>query len=116
MNEFMRIISLVIAIVSFIFGIVVYFKNKKQLTNIIFSLLSLSIGGWAFSRFMQFSSTGIEQAQVWAMVCNLFACFAPVLFLHFCMRITDRFKYHVIFLRISYLAAFAFFFIAIFAS
>ncbi len=116
MNEFIKISNLLIAIVGFVFALLVYFKNRKNFPNIIFALLSLSIAGWSFSKFMQLSAGAIDQAQFWAMACNMCACFSPALFLHFCLLTTGRYKFNIIFLRLSYLAALVFFFIAIFAT
>ncbi|MFA4890049.1 MAG: ATP-binding protein [Candidatus Paceibacterota bacterium] len=64
------------------FGLIIYFKNKKEKQNIIFLLLELSIVLWLFSYAIWLAKDNEVSALFWSRMLNLGATLIPVLFLH----------------------------------
>ena len=74
---------LITAVIGLTLGLFVYFKNRKQLTNKIWCLLSMSIFVWEFAYFMVLLSTDKGKALFWTRVLYSGATFIPVFFLDF---------------------------------
>ena len=78
------ILPLISAVLVFILGVFVYFKNRKSWVNIIFGLHSLVITIWLFGTFMMFLSKGSrEMAIFWDRFIYIGVVFIPIFLLHF---------------------------------
>ena len=86
------------AIVLFFLAIFVYLRNRKNFTNITFSLYSLCLSWWSlFSIFMLMSSNE-KDATFWDKICLLGVIYIPTTFLHFvlCFQNTIESKKKVV--------------------
>jgi signal transduction histidine kinase len=67
---------------AFIFGLIVYLANPKQLANKTFGLMTFALGIWSFSYgFWQLSSNR-ESALIWVQILSIGSTFIPIFFLH----------------------------------
>ncbi|MFQ5866415.1 MAG: ATP-binding protein [bacterium] len=80
---------LITAIIGLILGLFVYFKNRKQFTNKIWCLLSMSIFIWGFAYFMLLLSIDKGKALFWTRVLYSGATLIPVFFLDFVHSFLD---------------------------
>ncbi len=67
---------------NFLFGSIIYLKNRKEKQNIIFLLLELSIVLWLFSYAIWLAKDNAADALFWSRMLNLGATLIPVFFLH----------------------------------
>ena len=78
------ILPLISAVLVFSLGILVFFKNRKSLVNVIFGLHSLVITIWLFGTFMMFLSGGVrEMAIFWDRFIYMGVVFIPIFLYHF---------------------------------
>ncbi|MBA7539012.1 hypothetical protein ES705_31290 [subsurface metagenome] len=74
---------LITAVIALVLGLFVYLKNRKQFTNKIWCLLSISIFVWEFAYFMLLVSIDKGKALLWTRVLYCGATLIPVFFLDF---------------------------------
>jgi len=78
------ILPLISALLVFILGAFVYFKNRKSSVNTVFGLHALAITVWLFGTFMMFLSKGSrEMAIFWDRFIYMGVAFIPVFLYHF---------------------------------
>jgi len=80
---------LITAVIALVLGLFVYLKNRKQFTNKIWCLLSISIFVWEFAYFMLLVSIDKGKALFWTRVLYSGAIFIPVFFLDFVHSFLD---------------------------
>ena len=83
------IFALIAGISNSFFGLFVYTKNKKELSNRLFGLLSIGFSIWTFSYFIWLLQDGKEGALFWSRMLNLGATFIPPFYLHWILSILN---------------------------
>ena len=91
------IFALIAGISNSFFGLFVYTKNKKELSNRLFGLLSIGFSIWTFSYFIWLLQDGKEGALFWSRMLNLGATFIPPFYLHWILSILNLFITYSIF-------------------
>jgi len=86
MNLFF-LFSFINGVIAIIFGLFVYFKNRKNLTNILFFLMNLGITIWSLSYCQWLLMETEASALFWSKMLNFGATLIPILYLHwvFCL-------------------------------
>ena len=112
---FYALTALVNAITSSIFGIFVYFKNKKRGVNKTFALTCLVTAIWSYSYFVWQISATENTALFWARALMAGAIFIPICYLHFTLELLNKTKEKKKLLIFGYIIFF-FFFLANFTS
>ena len=74
--------SLINGVAATIFGLIVYFKNRKALSNKIFGLLTLGLAIWCYSYFAWLITKDRTVALFWSRMLNLGATLIPIFYLH----------------------------------
>jgi len=78
------ILPLISAILVFVLGVFIYFKNRKSWVNIVFGLHSLVITIWLFGTFMMFlSKDSREMVIFWDRFIYIGVVFIPIFLYHF---------------------------------
>jgi signal transduction histidine kinase len=90
--DFYSIISLINGIVAILFGLFIYTRNSKNITNITFFLMSASVAVWSFSYYVWLSVTTVSEALFWSRMLNLGATFIPIFYLHWILSILNKIK------------------------
>jgi len=96
--------SLINGIVATVFGLFVYFQNRKRLTNKLLGLLTLALAIWAYSYWIWLMMGNTTSALFWSRMLNLGATLVPVFYLHWILVLLNLHKEKKIILIISYLA------------
>jgi signal transduction histidine kinase len=89
---FYIITHFITAAVSFLVAIIVWSKNKKNITHITLSLFSLSVFFWAIFYSIWLLSNSKESAFFWARALNLAATFIPIFLFHWILCFLDLAK------------------------
>ena len=92
MNIFV-FLSLISSIISFALGNFVFYKNRKNLQHIIFSLFCFSISYWGFIEFMYRQAESFEIAHFWLEM-NFIWPFTIALIIHFVLIYTEKINIH----------------------
>ena len=88
---------------AFVFGLIVYLANPKQLSNKTFGLMTLALGIWSFSYgFWQLSGER-ESALLWVRILSIGSTFIPIFFLHWIFATFDLIKKRGLVLVFGYL-------------
>ena len=85
-----RIISLIIAIISFGLGLFVYFKNSKSTINRTWFALSCCVSVWSFGIFALHGSPTVSRALFWIHFMYVGSIFVPPFFLHLIFSLLDK--------------------------
>lgn len=113
MIEFFIFSAIVNAIVFSVMGFFIFLNDRKNKSNIVYSLFCLSVVLWSISYAIWLSSRTEAAALFWSRMLNFFAIFIPVFFCHWVFVLTgiDRDRIQKWFLFLSYAATvfFAFF-------
>ncbi len=96
------------AVLSIIFGSIIYSQNRKRRINRIFGLMGLSIAIWGFSYGMWQLSEEKEIALFWTRMLSLGSNFIPILFLDWVLSLLDLQKEKKRILVFGYLLTFLF--------
>ena len=89
---FYALTALVNAVTSSIFGIFVYFKNKKRGVNKTFALTCLVTAIWSYSYFAWQISPTENTALFWTRALMAGAIFIPICYLHFTLELLNKRK------------------------
>ena len=73
----------VTALSAFLLVIFVYFRNRKNITNITFCLYSLSITWWSFCQIWLIACDKRLTALIWTRIEQVGVFFIPTFFVHF---------------------------------
>lgn len=76
------IFALAAGVSAVFFGLVVYIRNRKDLVNKTFALLSVGFSMWTFSYFIWLLQDTAESALFWSRMLNLGATLIPPFYLH----------------------------------
>ncbi len=107
-----KISSLCNALVATILSFVVYFRNRKELINKLFSLFLAFVAVWSYAYFFWFSVKNYDIAFFdFRFFLMGFAIFIPILFFHSTLVLTNKVTEYKIFLKIGYIT-FLFFLLA----
>ncbi|MFH1551863.1 MAG: histidine kinase dimerization/phospho-acceptor domain-containing protein, partial [bacterium] len=91
------------------FGVFVYLKNKKDLSNKLFGLLSLAFAVWCYAWFaLLLVKSNQEMAIFWAKFLNLGAIFIPIFYLHWVLSVLNLHKRKKYLLALGYIIIFLF--------
>lgn len=91
------------------FGFFVYFKNKKELSNKLFGLLSLAFAIWCYAWFaLLLVKENIMWAIFWAKILNFGATLIPIFFLHWVLKVLDLNKKRKYLIMVGYIITFLF--------
>ena len=71
-----------VGITAIILGALVLFKDRKNKTNILFFLMSVSVAVWSFSYSVWLLSDNYDSALFWARALNFGAIFIPIFHFH----------------------------------
>jgi len=71
------------SIFSFLLGLFVFLKNKKDISNKTWAGVSLSVSIWSLSLFGVVSTKSREIALFWQYILDISATFVPIFFFHF---------------------------------
>ncbi|MDD2751574.1 MAG: ATP-binding protein [Candidatus Omnitrophica bacterium] len=84
--------ALINAVTSIIFGLFVYFKNTKGITNRIYGLLNLTIAYWSLGYFFWQISTDQNTAFFWVRILTIGSVYIPIFYLHFILALLNLHK------------------------
>lgn len=84
--------ALTVALVSFFVAFFILVRAKKSLTNIIFALLMLSLGIWAFGYSKYFLYIDPAKVLFWSRISHLGAIAALILLVHYTFAILSETK------------------------
>ena len=89
---------------SFILGLFVYLRDKKNKINIIWGLFCICVALWSLGLGMMTNSPNKETALFWLKYVHyLGAIFIPIVFLHFCLVLIGIYQKRKTFIKIGYL-------------
>lgn len=95
--------SLINAIVATVFGLFVYFQNRKRLINKVFALLTFGLAVWTYSYWIWLLMEDMATALFWSRMLNFGATLVPVFYLHWILVLLNLHKKRKKVLIISYL-------------
>ena len=81
--NFFALAALVNGVMGALLGLFVFFKNKKSIINITFSLFCLSVTFWSYAYYFWQISETADYAYFWCRVLMLGAIFITITYLHF---------------------------------
>ena len=81
--NFWALSGLINGVVSSIFGLFVYLKNRQSSTNVQFGIFSFTVALWSYSYFFWQISTRESHALFWVRALMAGAIFIPITTLHF---------------------------------
>jgi len=90
--KFFIIISFIAGASNTFFALLVLLKDRKNLSNRLFGLFSLSFALWTFSYGIWLLQDNYDQALFWSRMLNLGATFIPILVLHWILYLLDQKK------------------------
>ena len=88
---------------ALIFGLIVYLKNPKQLTNKTFGLMTLALAIWAFGYGFWLSTQDKESALFWTRILSIGSTFIPIFFLHWIFALLNLQKKKELILIFGYI-------------
>lgn len=101
--------SLISAVLFFILGFIIFLRNKKLLTNILFSLICFATFWWQFSWFVLFNISNETIANYLVKIGYIGIIFIPIFFFHFfIVFLKDIKKFDKYLLYLSYASGFLF--------
>jgi len=81
---------LVAGMINLLFGVLLFVKQKRNQSDIFFSLIAVSVSLWAFARTF-FEITRVESyISLWATIMYVTASFIPVFFIFFAMSFHQK--------------------------
>jgi len=81
---------LIVAVFFTVFGSFSYLRNRKELMNKLFALLSLAFAMWSYTWFALLLTRENEQiAFLWARLLNIGAIFIPIFYFHWVLSLLD---------------------------
>lgn len=83
--EFYALTGLINGILALVFGIFVYFKNRKSLVNKTCAALTLSTALWGFSYWRWLLADNAELALFWTRILSLGSTMIPLFYFHWIM-------------------------------
>lgn len=98
--------SFVIAVSSLFLGIFVYLRDRKNLVNFTYFLLSISIAIWSFGFMMTITAPNKIMGLFWIRFLNIGAILIPVFFLHFVLTLLKLSRQKIRILWLAYLINF----------
>jgi len=103
--------GLINAIVSLLFGLIVYFGNKKAELNKKFLIMCSSVFAWSIAYFFWQISDNAETALFWSKALMVGAIFIPVTYFHFVLVFLNKLKENRKLLIFIYILSFIFLFL-----
>lgn len=103
MNSY-ALASLIIALLSFLLGLFVFLKNRKNLINRAYLDLMFSISLWSFGLNKVFLSTAEKTALFWCHFLYIGSIFIPISFLIFVFKFLDLQGKNKYLIRLLYFA------------
>ena len=100
--------GLINAIVSLLFGLVVYFGNKKAELNKKFVVMCSVVFVWSFSYFLWQIADNAQAALFWSRALMAGAIFIPVTYFHFVITFLNKYKENKKLLIFVYILSFIF--------
>ena len=101
---------LIVAVFFTVFGSFSYLRNRKELMNKLFALLSLAFAMWSYTWFALLLTRENEQiAFLWARLLNIGAIFITIFYFHWVLSILDLHKKKKILVISGYLVTLLFF-------
>jgi hypothetical protein len=94
--------NLITAVLNCSLGIFVYLKNKKNIVNISFALMNLSIAVWALGFALAVTAPTKDWGLFWIRILNVGCIPVPIFFLHFVFSLLKIDKRERITLIIAY--------------
>lgn len=88
---FLVLSSLLVSIICFVLANLIFFKNRKSQSNIVFAIFCLVLSYWAFTDFMFHISESFETAYLWKNIGSFLYLAFPLL-LHFVLLFTEKTK------------------------
>jgi len=107
MNLFF-LFSFINGIIAIIFGLFVYLKDRKNLTNIFFFLMNLGIAIWSFSYCQWLLMEEEGNALFWSRMLNFGATLIPIFYLHWVLYLLNLVKKKKGIIITGYLITFVF--------
>ncbi len=101
--------ALINAFIAGLLGIIVFLKNKKELTNQLFLGLSLSVIFWSLGYWQWLSAISEATALFWIRVFSISSLFIPVFYFHWILVFTGIDKQKRNSIKFLYLIVFIFF-------
>lgn len=101
--NFYTITSLLIFITSTLFGLAVFFENRKALLNRAFGLFALSVSGWSLFYYIWQISTTENNAILFTRLLMAFAIFIPANYFFIVLVFLKRYKNNIWQLAIAYI-------------
>lgn len=86
----LAISGLINAITAVGFGALVFFKNRKDPINFLFSLMSWSIALWSFAYWLWLSSSTYSMALLWIRILSIGSTLIPILYLHWVFAFLEK--------------------------
>jgi len=90
--NFHILIYLIIGLVTVVFGLSVYSRDRKNIVYKAFFLLNIAIAGWAFFCIFWLLQSDAQAALFWTRIFCLFATFIPVFLLHWILAFLEKDK------------------------
>lgn len=98
--------ALLNAFVAGLLGLIVIFKNKKDLINKLFYAVSLSVVVWSIGYWQWLSSTDASSALFWTRIFSIGSLFIPVFYFHWILAFVNLHVKRKNLLKLIYLVAF----------
>ncbi len=88
--NFYALTGLINAVVASFFGLLIFFKNPKRITNKTFGLFCLSTAVWSYSYFFWQISNTEEAALFWSRMLMNGAIFITIFYFHFILGLINQ--------------------------
>jgi signal transduction histidine kinase len=98
--------ALLNAFIAGLLGLIVVFKNNKDLINKLFYAVSLSVVVWSIGYWQWLSSTDASSALFWTRILSIGSLIIPIFYLHWILAFVDLHIKKKNLLRLIYLVAF----------
>ncbi|MEI8061767.1 MAG: ATP-binding protein [bacterium] len=85
-----NVLIILIALANLIYGLIIYSRNRREVSNLFFLLLTLSVAGWGISIFFYRGAIDNISALFFSKLLYLSADVIPFIFLYLCCTFPDR--------------------------
>lgn len=87
--DIINILVILVALVNLIYGLIIYSRNRKDLSNLLFLLLTLAVAGWGLSIFLYRGESDISYGTFLSRMLYFSADLIPFIFFYFCITFID---------------------------
>lgn len=112
--EIKIIILIISAIINIFLGVLIYSKSKKEIPNILFSLMTFFIALWSMGLLFFIHAQSLSQAFLWVKFYYVAASFIASVFLHFCLVFLNKKKLSLFLVSLIYFFPIALIFVFLF--